>query len=57
MSRFSGKDCFTKDGKINYSNYKQIKFNFDAIEEELGKIILSGKRLFSNCSKNPHLWF
>ena len=51
MSRFCGKDCFTKDGKINYSNYKQIKFNFDAIEEELGKIILPGKRLFSTDQK------
>ncbi len=47
INRFYGKDCFTKDGKINYSNYKQIKFNFDVIEEELGKIILPGKRLFS----------
>jgi hypothetical protein len=44
---FCRKDCFTKEGKINYSNYKQIKFDFDIIEEELGKIILPGKRIFS----------
>jgi hypothetical protein len=51
INSFCSKDCFTKDGKINYSNYKQIKFNFDIIEEELGKIILPGKRIFSTEQK------
>ena len=47
ITQYSNKNCFSNDCKINYSNYKQIKFDFDTIEEELGKIILPGKRLFS----------
>ena len=47
LTQFSIKNCFTKDCKINDGNYKQIKFDFEAIELELGKIILPGKRLFS----------
>ena len=51
ITQYSIKNCFSHDGKINYSNYKQIKFDFDSIEEELGKIILPGKRLFSYSQK------
>ena len=51
ITQYSIKNCFSNDGKINYSNYKQIKFDFDTIEEELGKIILPGKRLFSETQK------
>jgi hypothetical protein len=51
ITQYSIKNCFSNDCKINYSNYKQIKFDFDSIEEELGKIILPGKRLFSNNQK------
>ncbi len=47
ITQYSIKDCFSNDLKLNYSNYKQIKFDFDSIEEELGKMILPGKRLFS----------
>ena len=43
---FSNRNCFGFDGKVNYNNYKQIIFNIEGIEEEIGKIILSGKRLF-----------
>ena len=45
---FSYRNCFNEDGTINYLNYKEIKFDFDSIEKELSKIILPGKRLFSN---------
>jgi len=51
ITQYSIKNCFSNDCKINYANYKQIKFDFDSIEEELGKIILPGKRLFSNNQK------
>ena len=51
ITQYSIKNCFSNDCKINYGNYKQIKFDFDSIEEELGKIILPGKRLFSNNQK------
>ena len=51
ITQYSIKNCFSNDCKINYDNYKQIKFDFDSIEEELGKIILPGKRLFSNNQK------
>ena len=43
---FSFRNCISNDNKINYNNYKQIIYNIDLIEEELGKIILSGKKLF-----------
>ena len=33
--------------KINYLNYNNFVFDFDKIEEELGKILLTGKRLFN----------
>ncbi len=51
ITQYSIKNCFSNDCKINYSNYKQIKFDFDTIEEELGKIILPGKRLLSSSQK------
>ena len=34
------------NNKINYNNYKRIKFNFDEFEEELGKLILPGLKKF-----------
>ena len=37
---------------INYSNYKRIKFNFDEIESELGKLILPGLKKFKS-SEDP----
>ena len=45
---FSRRNCFENDFSINYSNYKIIKYDYDLIEEELGKIILPGKKLFKN---------
>ena len=47
---FSRRNCFD-NGKINYSNYKNIQYDFDLIEEEIGKIILPGKKLFKNSQR------
>ena len=33
--------------KLNYFNYNNFSYDFEAIEEELGKILLTGKRLFN----------
>ena len=33
--------------KINYLNYNNFIYDFNTIEEELGKILLTGKRLFN----------
>ena len=46
LSVFSKRIFIDLEGKINYKNYKNIKYDFDSIEEELGKIILPGKKLF-----------
>ena len=33
---------------LNYFNYNNFIYDFNSIEEELGKILLTGKRLFNN---------
>ena len=43
---FSERDIFGEDGKINYTNYNHFVYDYDKIEEELGKIILPGVCLF-----------
>ena len=42
----SMRDIF-EEKKINYRNYNNITYNFDYIEEELGKLILPGKKKFN----------
>ena len=37
-----------KNNKINYNNYNDIIYNYDIIEEELGKKILPGLKKFNN---------
>ena len=45
----SMRNIFTdKKNEINYNNYNDITFNFDIIEEELGKKILPGLKLFND---------
>ena len=44
----SMRNIFTSDNKINYKNYNEIIYNYDSIEEELGKIILPGLKKFKN---------
>ena len=48
---FSERNIFGKDGKINYSGYNTFIYDYDAIEEELGKIILPGVCLFDSEDK------
>ena len=43
---FSERNIFTEEGKINYSNYNSFTYDYDSIEQELGKIILPGICLF-----------
>ena len=45
----SMRNIFTeKENEINYSNYNDIVYNYDIIEEELGKRILPGLKKFTN---------
>jgi hypothetical protein len=48
ISNTSMRNIFTKDNKINYKNYNDIKYNLDFIEEEMGKLILPGIKKFKN---------
>ena len=48
ITAFSKRIFINLEGDINYSNYKNIKYNFDLIEETIGKIILPGKKSFKS---------
>ena len=39
---FSRRNILNEKGMIDYSNYNSFEYDYDAIEEELGKIILPG---------------
>ena len=43
---FSERNIFGENGKINYSDYNTFVYDYEGIEEELGKIILPGVCLF-----------
>ena len=43
---FTKRNIYNKNGTINYLEYNTFKYNISAIEEELAKIILTGKCLF-----------
>ena len=43
---FSERNIFNKDGKINYDDYNSFVYDYEAIEDELGKVILPGVCLF-----------
>ena len=45
---FSERNIFGENGKINYLDYNTIVYDYDRMEEELGKIILPGVCLFEN---------
>lgn len=47
ISICSYRECFDNKGNFIYSNYGKTSYNLDILEEELGKVILTGKRLFS----------
>ena len=46
ISQYCKRDIYGLDEKINYLNYNNFYYDFDLIENELGKLILSGKCLF-----------
>ena len=46
ISTYSMRNIFDKNNKINYKNYNDIKYDYESIEEELGKIILPGLKKF-----------
>jgi hypothetical protein len=48
ISTFCRRDIFKNDGTINYLNYNSFVYDFESIEEKLGKLILPGKCLFEN---------
>ena len=48
ISTYSMRNIFTENNEINYLNYNDIKYDYDLIEEELGKIILPGLKKFKN---------
>ena len=43
---FSERNIYGDNGKINYSDYNTFVYDYDRMEEELGKIILPGVCLF-----------
>jgi hypothetical protein len=46
---YTYKDCFNLENKeIEYLKYREIKYDLDKIEIELGKILLPGKKKFKN---------
>ena len=48
---FSERNIFSENGKINYSDYNTFKYDYDSIEEELGRIILPGVCQFEEETK------
>ena len=45
---FSERNVFGQNGKINYSDYNSFVYDYERIEEELGKILLPGVCLFAD---------
>ena len=43
----SKRNIFKTEKKISYQNYRQFIYDFDSIEKELGKIVLTGKVKFN----------
>ena len=48
ISMSSMRNIFEEKNKINYNNYNDIIYNYDFIEEELGKLILPGIKKFKS---------
>ena len=48
---YSGRNIFQENGQINYFEYNTFVFDYDNIEEQLGKIILPGVCLFEKETK------
>ena len=48
VNTFAKRKIYNKDGSINYLNYNELDFDFQSIEEEMAKLILTGKCLFED---------
>ena len=46
IKKTSNRDIFTKEGKIDYSNYYENIYDYEYIETELAKILLNGIKKF-----------
>lgn len=46
--KYSERNIDIKNNKINYNEYNNFIYNYDKIENELGKIILPGIQMFKN---------
>ena len=46
INSFSKRKIYSKNGKINYKDYNKFEYDVSSIEEELAKVLLSGKCLF-----------
>ena len=53
----SKRNIFREDNSINFMNYKQFIYNFDAIEKILGEILLPGKVKFNDHEKLKFVTF
>ena len=56
---YSNRNIFVENDiiKINYLNYRRIKFNYEEIEKEFGKIILPGLKKFKFKSNDEPIRF
>ena len=54
---YSERNIFGENGEIIYNNYNSFIYDFDKIEEELGKIILPGVCLFDDETKLNFMTF
>jgi len=57
IESFSMRKIIKKDGTLNHENYKEIKFDFVSIEEELGKLILPGVKKFKYSDNDDPITF
>ena len=57
MESYSMRKIIKKDGTLNHENYKEIKFDFVTIEEELGKLILPGVKKFKYSDNDDPITF
>lgn len=57
IKSYSMRKIIKKDGTLNHENYKEIKFDFVTIEEELGKLILPGVKKFKYSDNDDPITF
>ena len=57
IESYSMRKIIKKDGTLNHDNYRDIKFDFATIEEELGKLILPGVKKFKYSDNDDPITF